>query len=58
MIKNYFTIEKNEQHPASPSLDKTKKHWHSPRLTLLKGSNTETNEGFGPDGGLEFNSAS
>lgn len=51
MIENNFKTEKNEQSLIIPTPDNKKSPWHSPRLDVLSGSNTEQNVGTGGDGG-------
>lgn len=59
MIENKFKTEKNEQSLIIPTPDNKKSPWHSPRLDVLSGSNTEQNMGVGVDGSLDgFNAHS
>jgi hypothetical protein len=50
MTENNFKPEEKEQALTSPDTNKSRMPWHSPRLTVLKGSNTEANLGPGADG--------
>ena len=58
MIKEYAKNEASEQHMVRPATDKPKSTWHSPHLTVLKGSNTEAGSGNGLDGGTVGSSLS
>lgn len=54
MIENNFKTEKNEQSLIIPTPDNKKSPWHSPRLDVLSGSNTEQGVGQGGDGGSQW----
>jgi len=54
-MENYFKTEKKQQTLTSPPPDKPKSPWHSPRLDVLNGSDTEAKAGAGPDRGGPLN---
>jgi hypothetical protein len=50
MTENNFKSEEKEQALTSLDTVNSRMPWHSPSLTVLKGSDTEANPGLGSDG--------